>query len=242
MKRIILCYSTIRTIVLFTLIFFIHVLFIAPISVQAQTTSNIILPFVSVTKTMTVVKEVAVVSEEAKAMGITAQALGYIAKNPALIDEIFTTQMKIIAASKGAIESMSNLEKGNFGEIATDMDLTLRGYAPLHPRISNLKNGIHQGIDGVFKKGEEFFIVESKYHGTGGLNPANSATGLPAQMTDAWINGSDRLFDAVGKNRELWDTIRNKGYKRLLAEVAPDGTVVYKVLDNEAKVISFFKP
>ncbi|MEI6532955.1 MAG: hypothetical protein WCO06_03880, partial [Candidatus Roizmanbacteria bacterium] len=170
------------------------------------------------------------------------QGLGYIAKNPALIDEIFTTQMKIIAASKGAVESMSNLEKGNFGEMATDMDLTLKGYAPLHSRINNLQNGIHQGIDGVFKKGDEFFIVESKYHGTGGLNSANPATGLPAQMTDAWINSKNRLLDAVGGDRLIEKQIQNSSYKRILSEVSPDGTVVYKVLDSQAKVISIFNP
>ena len=49
-----------------------------------------------------------------------------------------------------------------------------------------------------------------------------------------------RLIDAVGETSAR--EIRNVGYKRLLAEIAPDGTVIYKELDARASVIGTFTP
>jgi hypothetical protein len=97
----------------------------------------------------------------------------------------------------------------------------------------------HQGIDGVFKKGNEYFIVEAKYKGTATLSTLTDGT---KQMSDAWIgqNNFQRLIDAVGETSAR--EIRNVGYKRLLAEVAPDGTVIYKELDASANVLGVFTP
>lgn len=48
-------------------------------------------------------------------------------------------------------------------------------------------------------------------------------------MSDSWILGSNRLLKAVGK--EKFDIISAAGYKRILAEISPDGSIIYKELD-----------
>jgi len=61
-------------------------------------------------------------------------------------------------------------------------------------------------------------------------------------MSDPWITGDSRLLDAVGGNQAIYDDIVSSGYKRLLAEVAPDGTIVFKELDAYASVVGTFTP
>lgn len=95
------------------------------------------------------------------------------------------------------------------------------------------------GIDGIFKKDGVYYIVEAKYKETATLSTL--ADGIK-QMSDPWIsmNNYSRLLNAVGD--DLTREIRNKGYIRLLAESAPDGTVIYKELDESANVIQIFNP
>ncbi len=42
-------------------------------------------------------------------------------------------------------------------------------------------------------------------------------------MGDTWINGSDRLVNAVGK--DIADDILLEGYGKTLVKIAPDGTM-----------------
>jgi hypothetical protein len=51
-------------------------------------------------------------------------------------------------------------------------------------RIDNIDAAGHNGLDGVYRKNGEYFIVEGKYTGSASLNPANPATQLPRQMSD----------------------------------------------------------
>lgn len=158
------------------------------------------------------------------------------------MDDIYNAQKNIINQWKNTIENASNIRKGNFGEMASDAFLTEKSFQPLHTRLDNIDAPTRQGIDGVFKKGNEYFIVEAKYHGTATLSTLTDGT---KQMSDAWITGggaNNRLFQAVGGNQAIYDDIINSGYKRLLAEIAPDGTVIYKELDASASVIGSFTP
>ena len=61
-------------------------------------------------------------------------------------------------------------------------------------------------------------------------------------MSDGWILGNTRLLNAVGGNRVMADEILNSQQKRILAEVASDGTIVYKELDANANLIGVFSP
>jgi hypothetical protein len=153
------------------------------------------------------------------------------------LDDIYTAQKNIINQWKNNIATATNIRKGNFGEMASDAFLAEKNFQPLHTRLQNIDAPTRQGIDGVFKKGNEYFIVEAKYSGTATLSTLTDGT---KQMSDSWIRGNNRLIDAVGelKAQEIIDS----GYKRLLAEVAPDGTVIYKELDANANVIGTYIP
>ncbi|MEZ4907012.1 MAG: hypothetical protein R2771_05085 [Saprospiraceae bacterium] len=141
------------------------------------------------------------------------------------------------------IASMSNKRKGNFGEIGADLDLNAKGYTSHQPRIDGIDSPGHNGIDIVVEKDGQFFIVEGKYSGSATLNPANPSTGLPKQMTDAWISQDDykRLRDAVG-NDLAEEIIDANNYKRILAKTAPDGSVTYRELDELANDIGSWTP
>ena len=161
-----------------------------------------------------------------------------------VVDQIYKNQKAIVKQYTGIIELASNLRKGNFGEIATDVDLYERGYKKLHiNQIDDIDFGGHNGIDHIFKNEQtgEYIIVESKYHGTGGLNPANPNTDLPRQMSDDWIsNGerdiNDRLYQALGQDDNLYNQIEGN-YIRVLARINPDGSVYYTLINNEGYLI-----
>lgn len=155
----------------------------------------------------------------------------------AFMDNIYTAQKAIVNQWKNVIATASNMRKGNFGEMGSDVFLTEKGYQALHTRMQNIDETTHQGIDGVFLKDGEYFIVESKYHGTATLSTLANGT---KQMSDDWIIGDNRLLNAVGPS--VLQDINAVGYRRLLAEIAPDGTVIYKELDASASVIGIFNP
>ena len=50
-------------------------------------------------------------------------------------------------------------------------------------------------------------------------------------MSDAWIAADNRLADAVG-SQALANQILSTNYTRVLAKVAPDGTVTYKYVSD----------
>ncbi|MFA0960739.1 hypothetical protein AB9P05_02925 [Roseivirga sp. BDSF3-8] len=115
------------------------------------------------------------------------------------------------------------------------MDLNGKGYESLQPRITDIDAPSHNGIDGVYRKNGEYFIVEGKYTGSASLNSADAATGLARQMSDEWIFSDNRLVNAVGD--ELARDIELFGYKKILAKVAPDGSVTYRLIDEYGYVI-----
>jgi hypothetical protein len=166
-----------------------------------------------------------------------AEFLDDVARGRMLLDDTYNLQRSVVGKNKDIIAKALRNEKGAFGEIASDTYLTEKGYKALHNRKTALSQGWGEtGIDGVFVKDGQYYIVEAKYHGSATLNMTND--GL--QMSDAWIKRSNRLFNAVDGN--IYRDINEVGYKRLLAEVAPDGTIVYKELDATAKEIGIFIP
>ena len=70
--------------------------------------------------------------------------------------------------------------------------------------------------------------------GSASLNPASG--NLPRQMSDDWIQRPGELANAVG-NQQLAQNILNSDYKRVLAKVAPDGSVTYRLIDEDGYVI-----
>ncbi|MEW8693369.1 MAG: RHS repeat-associated core domain-containing protein, partial [Candidatus Thiodiazotropha endolucinida] len=142
-------------------------------------------------------------------------------------------QRNLLDEYADGIADASNARKGNFGEIGADLDLNSKGYESLQVRIDSIDSPGHNGIDGVYLKDGQYYIVEGKYTGSARLNPENPATGLPRQMSDQWID--NRLNDAVGTN--VARDIRASGYERVLARVAPDGSVAYQLVNERGYVI-----
>ena len=101
--------------------------------------------------------------------------------------------------------------------------------------------GDNTGIDHIFKNPVtgEYVIVESKFHGTGGLAPADPSTGLPRQMSDEWIRGinpavldsNNRLFVALGENATLYNQAVNN-YQRVIGFIQANGTTNYKYVSE----------
>ncbi len=171
----------------------------------------------------------------------------YLDQNGNTIDNTFDAQNSIILLWKGTGTgkigsepngSTGNTRKSNFGEIASDVALQIKGYTALDTRRTDINQTISKGIDGVFQKGGSYYIVEGKFGSSqisGGTNPP--------QMSDAWINGKlqghnqTRLEEAVG-SVSLAQTINNIGYTRLLANVDANGNVIYTKLDSNGNKIS----
>jgi len=144
-------------------------------------------------------------------------------------------QRNIIDQYADNIANASNSRKGNFGEIGADLDLNGKGYESLQTRIDDIDAFGHNGLDGVYRKDGQYFIVEGKYTGSASLNPANDATGLARQMSDDWI--ATRDWSNVNLEQGVIDDLLDTGnYKRILAKVAPDGSVSYKLIDADGYV------
>lgn len=128
--------------------------------------------------------------------------------------------------------------------MATDLDLSEKGYIPLHQRIDNIDASGHQGIDAVMEKNGQYFIVESKFSSTStpSLNPANPVTGLPKQMSDLWISRPGELSSVIGNNEILAQQILNSNYTRVLATHGPNGNKVYRLVDSLGNIGGVWTP
>ena len=146
------------------------------------------------------------------------------------------SQRSVIDEFSPTIFNASSARKGNFGEIGADLDLNAKGYTSLQPRIYDIDAPGYNGIDGVYKKSDQYFVVEAKYTGSASLSPADPTTGLPRQMSKEWIERPGELARAVG-DPTVANSIIVTGYSRVLAKVAPDGSVSYRLIDEFGYVI-----
>lgn len=136
--------------------------------------------------------------------------------------------------------SWSSVEKGAYGEKATDEFMTSNGTTRLDiPHSSVTSNG----IDGIYRASDgHVIIVESKF-GTAALG--KTADGV-RQMSDNWLLGSarggaSRIDVAVGDNpalaREITNAVANGDASKLLVHTSPSGVVTAKVLNSDGYVI-----
>ena len=105
-------------------------------------------------------------------------------------------------------EKLTDVEKGNLGEILMDQYYISQGYTLIHsPRVTDLEHKSGKGIDGVYEKtnpdgSKEYVIADAK------VNSSKLNKGLADgtdQMSDVWIK--KRLDNAVGKEKA--DEIRD---------------------------------
>ncbi len=148
-------------------------------------------------------------------------------------DAIFKLQASIIRNWKGSpIANGTAKEKGNFGEIASDVVLYMKDYIPMHKRIIDIELSGHHGVDGLFKKGNTYYIVEAKF----GVQTLSS--GPPQQMSTDWLNGQQPTNNPGGWTRIQYaaggiakgNEVMASNPVRLVAYVDANGIVVYKIL------------
>ncbi|ROR31756.1 hypothetical protein EDD66_101374 [Mobilisporobacter senegalensis] len=148
-----------------------------------------------------------------------------------VLDTTRRTQKSIIESvenSPGGSKSLTNLQKGNYGEMKMDDLFESQGYQRISTdRVTDLNIPPHQGIDGVYYKPDRhppYVIGEAKY---GSSKLGKSLDGK--QMSDTWINGSNRLENAVGK--DMADEILMEGYEKAVVHIDTSGSVTSKNLD-----------
>ena len=94
-------------------------------------------------------------------------------------------------------------------------------------RVTELDAPAHRGIDGVYYNPDghpPYIIAESKF---GSARLSNTLDGK--QMSDSWIFGSNRLYNAVEK--DIYDEILIEGFGKQLVQVDSDGLL--KVINLE---------
>ena len=175
-----------NTYFLFVLLLLIVSPLISSLSVQAQTTSNIILPFVSVTKTMTVVKEVAVVSEEAKALGITAQTLGYLGPATSAFTKMggitITDEIWALASKIPTIASIST--KAELATGLRDAKVVASSYNTLDAMTAGARATTKTEIHHLLEKR----MVENMKKGTFIINETQVDSKIPSIVLDEEIH------------------------------------------------------
>lgn len=137
--------------------------------------------------------------------------------------------------------------KGNYGEMKMDQNIEgiteINGQpadlTALHEKITNVDQNGHKGIDGVYENASpppKYVIAESKY----GSSDLSQTPKDGPQMSDPWINGSDRLDNAVGVDKA--DAIREEmvlnpdNVQRVLTKVDANGNVSTYTLDANGKI------
>lgn len=116
-----------------------------------------------------------------------------------------------------------------------DIEMVENGWTPKHDRVTDIDAPTEQGIDHVFEHPGPppvNLVADSKY---GSARLAVLVDGTK-QMSRAWIDR--RLLDAV--DIRTYREIRRTGYQSVLAKVSPDGTIKFKLLDTNGKVIGNF--
>ncbi|MFJ1331965.1 hypothetical protein ACILD7_11490, partial [Capnocytophaga canimorsus] len=141
----------------------------------------------------------------------------------------------------------NHTRKSNYGEMNTDLKMESiteidgkpASLTALHEKITDIDTPIKQGIDHIYQNATpppKYVIVESKY-GSSILNPK---TKDGPQMSDDWINGRNRLDNAVGVEKA--DLIREEmitnpeNIQKALSEVDKSGNVtIYKINPDGSK-------
>ncbi|WP_252729896.1 hypothetical protein [Zobellia uliginosa] len=152
-------------------------------------------------------------------------------------------QQDVIDDVQNGVETLgTNKRKGNYGEMKMDRhleDITEINGNPANlsrlgdDAVESLDQTIAKGIDGVYENANpppQYIIAEAKYN-TSKLG--NTLDG--PQMSDDWINGSDRLTDAVGEEAanqiRLAKMLDPESVQSVLVHIDPAGNVTTSAVD-----------
>ena len=152
--------------------------------------------------------------------------------------EILKQRGIISEVDDGTIELISNMRKGNYGEMTTDEIYRQLGYERISlDMTTEIDGATHHGIDGVYHKPNghpPYIIAEAKY-GSARLSYLKGSK--IKQMSHPWVER--RLEDAVGaRNFEKIDEAMKHGdvgYQ--LVKVRKNGDIMINNLDKKANII-----
>ena len=151
--------------------------------------------------------------------------------------EILKQRGIISEVDDGTIELISNMRKGNYGEMTTDEIYRQLGYERISlDMTTEIDGATHHGIDGVYHNPNghpPYIIAEAKYGGA----RLSYLKGGTKQMDSNWIGS--RIDKAVGNKhsiliREAMDD-NLVGYQ--LVKVRKNGDIMINNLDKKANII-----
>ena len=152
--------------------------------------------------------------------------------------EVLKQRGIISEVDDGTIELISNMRKGNYGEMSTDEIYRQLGYERISlDMTTEIDGATHHGIDGVYHNPNghpPYIIAEAKYGSARLSYLKNPET---KQMSREWIGA--RLKDAVG-GRKLQEIRQasdagDVGYQ--LVKVRKNGDIMINNLDKKANII-----
>lgn len=144
--------------------------------------------------------------------------------------EWYKTEKCVRDIERNGLENLTPAQKGNYGEMKTDLFMRDRGYERVSKtQVTNLTEKAPQGIDGVYYNpngNPKYIIAEAKcgYQNSAGEFMGKKALSTPAdgiEMSENWlfgnITGNNRLESAVGK--KIADDIEEQGFETVLVHV-----------------------
>ena len=152
--------------------------------------------------------------------------------------EILKQRGIISEVDDGTIELISNMRKGNYGEMTTDEIYRQLGYERISlDMTTEIDGATHHGIDGVYYNPNghpPYIIAEAKY---GSARLSYLKGGEIKQMSREWID--DRLKDAVGKGAydEIDRAMKHGDVGYQLVKVRKNGDIMINNLDKKANII-----
>lgn len=142
----------------------------------------------------------------------------------------YKTENCVRDIERNGLENLTPAQKGNYGEMKTDLFMRDRGYERVSKtQVTNLTEKAPQGIDGVYYNpngNPKYIIAEAKcgYQNSAGEFMGKKALSTPAdgiEMSENWlfgnITGNNRLESAVGK--KIADDIEEQGFETVLVHV-----------------------
>ena len=152
--------------------------------------------------------------------------------------EILKQRGIISEVDDGTIELISNMRKGNYGEMTTDEIYRQLGYERISlDMTTEIDGATHHGIDGVYHNPNghpPYIIAEAKY---GNARLSYLKNPKIKQMSREWID--DRLKDAVGKGTydEIDRAMKHGDVGYQLVKVRKNGDIMINNLDKKANII-----
>jgi filamentous hemagglutinin len=132
---------------------------------------------------------------------------------------------------------LSSHQKGVVGELLGSN--TVQNVLPGATRLGRMGEIGSRGIDDLYKvtsANADYVIVEYKF-GTSTLG--KTADGL--QMSDGWVQGSDRILNAVGGNTsealKISDAIASGRVEKWVVHTDPSGGTSVWVVDSAGKIV-----